>query len=279
MAFLTETPPVRSVPLVERPGIRRLVAPNPGPMTYHGTNSWLIGTAEGVVILDPGPADPGHLDAIARAAQGRAALILLSHGHADHAAGAAPLADMLKIPVLAHEAFRDEAGLITQRLRHGDEIAGLTCLHTPGHSPDHLCFALPDGVVFTGDHVMAWSSSVVPFPSGNMAAFLASLAVLRDRGDRLHLPGHGPALLDPASFIDELIRRRLGREAAILSLIEAVAGDETEIVRRLYAGRAAPLFGAALHNVRSHLAKLGDEGLVCRDASGCWSAVPRRVGA
>ena len=78
MAFLTETPPVRSVPLAERPGIRRLVAPNPGPMTYHGTNSWLIGTAEGVVILDPGPADPGHLDAIARAAQGRAALILLS---------------------------------------------------------------------------------------------------------------------------------------------------------------------------------------------------------
>lgn len=271
MAFLTEAPPPRSTPLPVLPGIRRLVAPNPGPMTFHGTNTWLIETRAGLLILDPGPAAEAHLDAVAAAAGGGAAAILLSHGHSDHAAGAALLAGKLGAPVFAHEDFTGDAAVLSRRLRAGERIGELTCLHTPGHAPDHLCFAFPGGIVFTGDQVMAWSSSVVPWPSGDMRAFLASLETLRDRADRLHLPGHGPPLPDPSGFIDELISRRRGREAAILAVIAEGPLDPAEIVRRLYAGRGAPLFGAAVHNVRSHLDKLMAEGRAVPDDDGRWA--------
>ncbi|MEF9606286.1 MBL fold metallo-hydrolase, partial [Paracoccus sp. PXZ] len=114
---------------------------------------YLIDVPDGVVVLDPGPADAPHLRAVAKATNGRAKAILLSHGHADHCAGASVLADMLGTPVLGHESFTSRVAAITGQLRHGDRIGELTCLHTPGHAIDHLCFALPGGIVFTGDHV------------------------------------------------------------------------------------------------------------------------------
>lgn len=270
MAFHLETVPPRLVPIPVIAGVHRIVAPNQGPMTYHGTNTYLIDMPEGMAVLDPGPADVPHLQAVAKAAEGRAMAILLSHGHADHCAGASMLADMLGAPVFGHEDFSSRVASVMEPLRHGDRIGQLTCLHTPGHAVDHLCFALPGGIVFTGDHVMAWSSSVVPFPSGDMRAYLANLEMLRDRNDRLYLPGHGPSLPSPSTFIDQLIGRRLKREAAILSAIGSKPCTSEEIVQRLYAGRVSPVFQAAVHNVRSHLLKLQADGLVISDAQDWW---------
>lgn len=273
MAFLVEPNPPRQIPLPVIPGICRIVAPNPGPMTYHGTNTYLVDMPDGVVVLDPGPADAPHLHAVARAANGRAMAILLSHGHADHCAGVSMLADMLGTPVLGHESFTSRVASVTGWLRHGDRIGELTCLHTPGHAMDHLCFALPGGIVFSGDHVMSWSSSVVPFPSGDMRAYLANLAMLRDRRDRLLLPGHGPAVRSPSAFVDQLIDRRLKREGAIMTVLGSTSSTPEELVHRLYEGRASPAWRAAVHNVRSHLEKLQADGRVVSVEDGRWQAV------
>lgn len=273
MAFLVEPNPPRQIPLPVIPGVCRIVAPNSGPMTYHGTNTYLVDMPDGVVVLDPGPADAPHLHAVAKAANGRAMAILLSHGHADHCAGASMLADMLGTPVLGHESFTSRVASVTGWLRHGDRIGDLTCLHTPGHAKDHLCFALPGGIVFSGDHVMSWSSSVVPFPSGDMRAYLANLAMLRDRRDRLLLPGHGPAVRSPSAFVDQLIDRRLKREGAIMTALGSTSSTPEELVHRLYEGRASPVWRAAVHNVRSHLEKLQADGRVVSVEDGRWQAV------
>lgn len=270
MAYLTEPAPPHYVPLPVLPNVRRIVAPNPGPMTYHGTNTYLIESGGGLIVLDPGPADGAHLDAIVQAAESRAAAIVLSHGHRDHCEGAPALAARLGVPVLGHRRFTSQVAQITRQLDAGDRIAGMTCLHTPGHAPDHLCLARPDGITFSGDQVMAWSSSVVPYPSGDMVAFIASLQALRDRGDRLILPGHGPALPEPAAFIDELIARRLTREAEILETLRRQALTVGELVQALYQRRGPSLVAAATNNVRAHLAKLEGEGRVAEEAGDRW---------
>lgn len=270
MPYLTEPPPPYYVALPVLSGVRRIVAPNPGPMTYHGTNTYLVDSPDGLIVLDPGPPDEGHLDAIVRAATPGAAAILLSHGHRDHCEGAPMLAARLRVPVLGFRGFRSQVAQVTRGLEDGDQIGGLTCLYTPGHAPDHLCFARPDGIIFSADQVMAWSSSVVPYPSGDMAAFLTSLRVLRNRGDRLFLPGHGPALPEPAPFIDELIVRRLEREREILEALRAQVMTVEELVQALYTKRGPALTGAARNNVQAHLAKLEGEGRVAAETGGRW---------
>lgn len=271
MAYLTEAEPPRNVAQHVIAGVRRVVADNPGPMTYHGTNTFLIETPDGLLILDPGPDMPEHLAAVAAAAGGRAFAIVVSHGHYDHCAGARSLARALGVPIYGFSPFDSNRVSIDRGLADGDVIGGLAVLHTPGHASDHLCFARDDGVVFTGDHVMGWSSSVVPYPSGSMADYIRNLERLRDRGDRLHLPGHGPVLTDPVGFIDDLIRNRLRREQSILTAIEAGLGEVDALTLHLYAKRGAHLRKAAEHNVRAHLVKLHDEGRV-QSKDGVWTA-------
>ena len=176
MNHLTEPEPPRGAAIEVGPGIRRIVAGNPGPMTYHGTNTYLVEEADGLAVIDPGPADAAHLEAVLAAAEGRIARILLTHSHTDHIGNLAGLRRATGAPVVA---FGPEAApdLLPG---HGEPIGGLSVLHTPGHAPDHLCFARADGVLFTGDHVMGWSSTMVPPPPrGDMAAYLDSLDGLR----------------------------------------------------------------------------------------------------
>lgn len=271
MAYQTEAEPERGVPLDVIAGVRRIVAPNPGPMTYHGTNTFLIETPDGLLVLDPGPNDEGHLQAVADAAGGKAVAIVLSHGHYDHCAGAATLQRALDVPIYGFEPFDSKVATIDRALRDRDRLFGMTVLFTPGHASDHICLATDDGVVFTGDHVMAWSSSVVPFPSGSMVQFIANLRLLAGRHDRLHLPGHGPALPDPTAFIEELIGHRLRREEAIVAAIADASLSAEEIVAMLYGRRGQNLSKAAEHNVLSHLTKLELEGKVeCEGPS--WRA-------
>jgi glyoxylase-like metal-dependent hydrolase (beta-lactamase superfamily II) len=271
MPFLTEPEPERDVSQPVHPGISRVVAANPSPMTYHGTNTYLIDTTDGLVVLDPGPDDPVHVEAVMRATGGQVALILLSHTHHDHVGAAAALQE-------ATAGYRD-SGLATFdadiKLADGDTVAGMLALHTPGHASDHLCFALnaSDGtkVLFSADHVMSWSSSVVSPPDGDMAAYFASLHILLRRDDEVFLPGHGPKLPDPRDLVRELLQHRMARERAIEDALGAGAASTYTLMDTLYSQVHPRLRRAAERNVLAHLLKLEHEGKVTRDGE-VWRA-------
>ena len=257
MAYLSESAPQIGVALPAADGIRRIVAGNPGPMTYHGTNTYLLDGADGVSVLDPGPDDPAHLAAVLRLA-GPVVRILVSHGHSDHVGGLAAMRAATGAPVFAFDAGLSPDHL----LRDGDVVAGWTVLHTPGHAPDHVSLARDDGVVMTADHVMGWSSSVVSPPEGDMAAYFASLHRLLARKDTIYLPGHGPAIVDPEGYARFLLAHREQREAAILGQLGDVPLAVPFLADTIYAGLAPHLHKAAQRNLVAHLLKLQGEGRV-----------------
>jgi glyoxylase-like metal-dependent hydrolase (beta-lactamase superfamily II) len=270
MAFLTEPEPVRGQAHRVAERVLRLVARNPGRMTYHGTNTYLIEDPAGFFVLDPGPTnDPQHVDDIIEATGGQ---ILLSHGHHDHAGALADLRDRTGSPTYAFPDSIAADFTAEVSLRHGDRVGPLLALHTPGHAPDHLCFAREDGVVFTADHVMGWSSSVVSPPMGDMRAYVDSLQAMIDRDDRVYLPGHGPALPQPRAYVVELRRRRIAREEEILAALQRGPMSAPDLSRTLYAKVDPILQSAAERNVMSHLQKLWAEGKVEEDDE-TWIAV------
>jgi glyoxylase-like metal-dependent hydrolase (beta-lactamase superfamily II) len=261
MPYLKEPKPLRRKSEAVAPGIRRIVANNPSVMTYHGTNTYLLDDEHGTTVLDPGPLDEMHLNDVLEAVSGCVTRILLTHTHSDHVGNAAALRQATGAPIHSHalsaEPYRPDV-----LLSAGDIVAGMTVVHTPGHAADHVCFARGDGLLFSGDHVMGWSSTVVGPPHGNMTEYLESLRALRQRPDRLYLPGHGPALPDPHPYIDDLLRHRIDREAEIVSALRRGSMGPTDIARRLYAKLDPTLSRAAERNVLSHLAKLTAEGRV-----------------
>ncbi len=267
MPFLTEPEPARGIALPVLPGIIRVVAPNPGPMTYHGTNTYLIEAPEGCVVLDPGPDDAGHVRAILAAVSGPIARILLSHAHRDHAGAVAALRAATGAPVHAY----DRRAAPDLELKDGEMVAGLTPLHTPGHASDHLCFAAANGVLFSADHVMSWSSSVVSPPDGDMTAYFASLRRLLARDDRVYLPGHGPPLPEPRDLVAELLRHREAREAAIVAALGPRPAAIAQLVAAVYRDTDPALLRAAERTVIAHLLKLEREGRAARAGEG-WRA-------
>ncbi len=279
MAFLSEPEPIRGVAAPVLPGIRRIVAANPGPMTYHGTNTYLIDTPEGTIVLDPGPDLPEHVGATVAAA-GRVAAIVLSHRHQDHLGATAALRRATGAPIAAFRAS-DAADVLVPDIQLGDGqfIGGLTALHTPGHAVDHLCFAYPAAsglqVLFSGDHVMSWSSSVVSPPGGNMRAYFTSLERLLTRDDDLYLPGHGPALPSPRTLVRDLLAHRRDREAAIAAKLRDGAAGTADLMAALYSKQHPMLRRAAERNVLAHLQKLEEEGRVERDGV-AWKLAPHR---
>ena len=259
LPLLTEPEPPRGEAFSVAPGIRRLVAPNPGPYTYHGTNTYLIEGVGGTTVLDPGPDDAGHVAAILAAA-GKVARIFLTHSHPDHIGALPALRAATGAPV-----FAAREGLVD-----GAAIGIWTALHTPGHAPDHVCFARGDGVVLTGDHVMSFSTSVVIPPEGDMAAYMAGLRrLLRREPDALFLPGHGPPIQNPRGFTEALLRHRLEREAAIVAALREAPLSPADLVARLYVPLDPRLRGAAEASVTAHLLKLQAEGLAA-PADGVW---------
>jgi hydroxyacylglutathione hydrolase len=266
------------------PGVRRVLARNPSAMTFTGTATYLVGEGP-IAVIDPGPDDAAHRGAVLDALGGASvAAILVTHSHRDHSGGAAALARATGAPALAfgpHGAGRSErwtafeglgggegadAGFAPdRRLADGEAVAvggrRLVALHTPGHLSNHLCFALEgEGVLFTGDHVMTWASSLVSPPDGDMAAYMASLRRLAGRDDRLILPGHGRPSRDPARLIGWLIAHREGREAQILAALREGPATAEALARRLYADVDPRLLPAAARNVLAHLLALADEG-------------------
>jgi glyoxylase-like metal-dependent hydrolase (beta-lactamase superfamily II) len=273
------------------PGVRRVTAENPGPFTFRGTNTFLIGEAE-IVVLDPGPDDRTHLDALATALAGRrVAAILVSHAHRDHSAGAAALQEATGAPVLAAapapaaaappETQLDAAaarGFAPDEARADGALVEtpgfrLEAIATPGHAPDHLVFALADaGLLFSADHVMGWSTTVVAPPEGSMADYMASLDRLLGRPEQRYLPAHGDAIDDGPAHVRALKAHRKLRERAILERL--LKGDRTaeEIVPRVYAGLDPRLMRAAALSTLAHLEHLVARGHARTDGAPALAA-------
>lgn len=270
--LLTEPEPPRGVALPVAPGIHRLVADNPGAMTYHGTNTYLIDTPDGVVVLDPGPNAPTHTAGILAATGGNLAKILLTHTHRDHLDGVPALAAATGAPTCGyrHSAAPDFTPDIP--IDDGAEIAGLTAIFTPGHAADHLCYAMPSGslsagVLFSGDHVMGWSTSTIGPPGGNMIDYFASLNRLLARNDPVYLPGHGPPLPDPLPYVRDLLAHRVAREQAILAALQPGPASARALMESIYAKLSPALQMAAERSVAAHLAKLEAESRVVREGA------------
>jgi len=271
MAFLSEATPEYGVPTEVAPGLRRLVARNPGPMTYHGTNTWLVTDADGLAVIDPGPEDVAHTAAILAATGGAVRRILLTHTHPDHAGGVAALKAATGATVYGWGKPWWQGFTPDIALADGDTAGSLIALHTPGHASDHLCFAWRDGALFSGDHVMSWNTSIVSPPDGDMGAYMDGLRLLLARDDRVFYCGHGAVLPEPAAMVRAMLIHRLGREAAVLGALGKTPLTAGSIVNALYAELDPRLHKAAERTVLAHLLKLQTEGRAAQAGEG-WRA-------
>lgn len=273
------------------PLVTRVLANNPSPFTNTGTQTYLVGTTD-LAVIDPGPDDAEHLAALLAAIGGRQVrAILCTHTHRDHSPAAPALKAATGAPILgcaplvlddagprADAAF--DTGYAPDRvLADGAQVAGqgwtLTAVATPGHTSNHLCFALEEsGALFTGDHVMGWSTTVVAPPDGNMAAYMASLDKLMGREqDRIYYPAHGDPVENPRRFVRGLAGHRKQREGQILRLLEQGIGAVPAMVERMYVGLDPRLHGAAERSVLAHLLDLEARGRVTPVAE-TWQLMP-----
>ncbi len=263
------------------PGVRRIVADNPSPFTFHGTNTYVVGDGE-VAVIDPGPDDPAQTEAILRAVKGeKITHVIVTHTHLDHSPGSRALARAAGAPVVGappappgdgeppiEAADPDfEPDIL---LGDGDILAGpdwtLGAVFTPGHMSNHHCFALAEGdILFSGDHVMGWNTTIVSPPDGNMADYLASLAVCIARDDALYLPGHGPPIENPAPFVRAYLGHRRMRERQILRAIEDGLHTAPAMVGKLYAHLPERMHWAAGRSVLAHLEHMIETGRVAVD--------------
>jgi glyoxylase-like metal-dependent hydrolase (beta-lactamase superfamily II) len=271
-------------PLPISPGVVRVVANNSGPLTFHGTNTYLVGT-ETVAVIDPGPEDDTHIDAILTAAAGRPiSHIVITHRHRDHVDGTALLKSKCGAMTVAFDGTRtlrsglQQAGAIQPDfinlgfepdllVTDGDAIAGsdweLEAIHTPGHAPDHICLALSGrDILFSGDHVMSWNTSVIAPPEGRMVDYLASLERLLERPEQLYLPGHGGRLENAGRTVKAYLLHRRWREQAILEAISKGTNTIRDLVAAIYSSVDDAVVGAAALSVLAHVELLHERGLV-----------------
>lgn len=279
------------------PGIRRVLAPNPSAMTHWGTNTYLIGYDE-LAVIDPGPNHPDHLVALQRAiGTGRVRYILVTHAHRDHSMLAPRLSQDTGAPVLAFGA--PDAGRSPmmeqlarsrragggegvdgdfqpdQTLRDGQMITvgayQIEAVHTPGHFPGHLSFAL-DEILLSGDHVMGWSTTLISPPEGEVAAFLASCKKLLRRSYTTYLPGHGAPVQNPQRLVSYLIQHRSDREEQILTALMQGPATPGALAERIYEDIPAEMLPVAARNVLAHLIDLAERSIVAPDAEIAWDA-------
>jgi glyoxylase-like metal-dependent hydrolase (beta-lactamase superfamily II) len=267
--------------------IARVLAHNPSAFTYYGTQTYLVGTSE-LAVIDPGPDLPEHIEALEEAIGGRPVkAIVCTHTHRDHSPASRPLAERTGAPIIGCAALaletvgpRADAAfdgdyVPSRVLENGGELEidgkALTAVATPGHTSNHLCLAY-DGALFTGDHVMGWSTTVVVPPDGDMAAYMQSLDKLRQRDDRIYYPAHGPAVTNPQQYVRHLVGHRMQREKQILALIREKPRDIPDIVANAYPGLDPRLVVAAGGSVLAHLLDLQRRGLVDSDGDE-WTAV------
>ncbi|MDE0191527.1 MAG: MBL fold metallo-hydrolase, partial [Gammaproteobacteria bacterium] len=265
------------------PDIRRVVANNPSAFTLYGTGTYIIGRGE-VAVVDPGPPDDGHIEAILRATAGETIThMLVTHTHMDHSPGCRLLGEHTDAKTYgfgSHGAGKAEEGVIVEEggdmdfapdviVRHGELIEGqewsVECVHTPGHTSNHICYAFgKERTLFSGDHVMGWSTSVISPPDGDMADYMASLELLLMRDDAVYWPTHGPAITDPKPHVRAFIEHRKEREREVLRCLAAGSRRIAEMVPTMYAKVPDYLHAAAARSVFATMALLVDRGdVVC----------------
>ncbi|NOZ42883.1 MAG: MBL fold metallo-hydrolase [Alphaproteobacteria bacterium] len=274
------------------PLVRRLVAPNPSPFTFYGTGTYIIGKTQ-IIIIDPGPAIPSHIQALENLLENvTVSHILITHNHVDHSPAAQPLklitgADIYGFDVTGQaeidnhaEEGRDQNFAPDHILKDGDIIEGdgwtIEAIHTPGHLSNHLCFALrEEKALFSGDHVMGWSTSVVSQPDGNMKDYIASLEKLLSRDDDIYYPTHGAPIENPKPYVRALIAHRHQRESQILEVLSTGATTILHMVDIIYSDIPPYLHPAARSSLLSHLIHMTNDGRVkCRgkiDKDGIFS--------
>jgi glyoxylase-like metal-dependent hydrolase (beta-lactamase superfamily II) len=263
-------------PYVLADDLVRLLAPNPSPYTGEGTWVHLLGT-DRVAVVDPGPADTDHIDSLVSAIAGRSVdAILVTHTHRDHSPGAAPLSQRTGAPIWGcaplvipgdQEAGFDAAYAPDRILVDGEtvRIAGtvVEAVHTPGHTSNHLCFAAGERL-FSGDHVMGWSTTVVIPPDGHMGAYMGSLAKLQQRTETIYHPAHGELVAEPQRLLRGLLTHRMQRERQLLRLVEEAPGDVADLTRRAYPALNPRLVPAARATALAHLITLAEREAVTR---------------
>lgn len=285
--FITEFEPQHGVAVAVAEGVQRLTAPNPSPFTFHGTNTYIVGQ-NSVCVIDPGPDNDAHFDALMEALKGREVThIAVSHTHRDHSPLARRLKEQTGALIVAEGPHRPARPLFEgevnpfaessdtdfvpdRALADGETVDGagwrLTAVHTPGHTANHAAFALEDtGILFSADHVMAWATSIVAPPDGAMSDYMASLDRLLERNDRLYLPGHGGPVTEPPAFVRALRTHRRLRERAVLERIRK--GDRliADMVKVIYATTDMRLHGAAALSVLAHIEDLVEKRLIATD--------------
>ena len=270
------------IPIQLEPLVIRILAPNPSPYTFSGTQTHVVGTTD-LAVIDPGPDDAAHVAALVAALDGRpVTAIVITHHHRDHSPAAAALKAITGAPIVgaANVALSDagpradaafDPGYAPDRvLAEGDRVAGegwtLEAIATPGHTSNHLAFALRETkALFSGDHVMGWSTTVVSPPDGDMAAYMASLAKLMERDDRIYYPGHGDAIENPQRLVRGLLGHRKQREGQVLRLLREEAQLLPTMVERMYVGLDPRLIPAAERSVLAHLFDLRARGVVSEE--------------
>jgi glyoxylase-like metal-dependent hydrolase (beta-lactamase superfamily II) len=263
------------------PNIRRLIAHNPGPFTYTGTGTYVVGRGR-VAVIDPGPALPRHVDALLAALGGEEiAHILVTHTHLDHSPATKRLVELTSAPTFGfgpHARGRHRADDEVEEgadwefvpdhvLEDGDVLEGqsyaLEALHTPGHCSNHLCFeSKDDKTLFSGDHVMGWSTTVVVPPDGDMGQYMAQLRRLLSRDDARYLPTHGAPVEDPKPLVAALVKHREAREQQVLACVRDGVGKIEAMVERMYVGVPRQLYPAAARSVFAHVLYLIEQGRV-----------------
>ena len=266
------------------PGIRRVIANNPGPFTFHGTGTYILGTGN-VAVIDPGPDDEEHIGAILAALDGETiSHILVTHTHMDHSPGCRPLQALTGAPTYAygpHGAGKLEQGVQVEEggdmdfapdhlVKHGDIVQGgdwtVECVYTPGHTSNHMCFALQEQkALFTGDHVMGWSTSIISPPDGDMAAYMQSLELLLERDDAVYWPTHGPSIIDPKTHVRAYIAHRIEREEQILKCIDEGTHGIRDMVPLMYRDTPEFMYPAAARSVLAAMENLLRKNQVVAD--------------
>ncbi len=273
------------------PLVRRMVAPNPGPFTFSGTCGYVVGNGR-VAVIDPGPDDSAHVAALAHALRGETVdVIAVTHTHRDHSPGARHLKALTGARIVGcarHtpvedspsgrlDASHDLDHVPDQVMADGHSLdlpgATLTAVHTPGHASNHLCFALAqENALFSGDHVMAWSTSIVAPPDGSMRDYMESLDKLRARSEAIFWPGHGGPVREPQRYLRGLVNHRRLREASIVAAIGRGEATVPAIVARIYEGLDPRLNQAAALSVLAHLEDLLARGRVRADGPATMTA-------